>query len=142
MFFDLNTMDAAAQSKALDNAIQFVQQQATASDRIAVMTYTSRLNVLTDFTGDRDTIVATLRTITPVTGAVAGNPGAQLQGIQAAISVLAPLPDKKAMIYFSSGVPKNGADDQDQLNATVNAAVRANVSIYSVDSRGLVPARQ
>jgi len=142
MFFDLNTMDAAAQSKALDNAIQFVQQQATASDRIAVMTYTSRLNVLTDFTGDRDTIVATLRTITPVTGAVAGNPGAQLQGIQAAISVLAPVPDKKAMIYFPSGVPKNGADDQDQLNATVNAAVRANVSIYSVDSRGLVPARQ
>jgi VWFA-related protein len=145
MFFDLNTMDAAAQSTALDSAVKFVQEQATPSDRISVMTYTSRLNVLQDFTDSRDGILAALRTILPSNApnsAAIGNGDSRilLQGIQAAISVLAPLPEKKAMIYFSSGVPRNGIDNQDQVRATVNAAVRANVSIYSVDSRGLVAA--
>ena len=41
------------------------------------------------------------------------------------------------MVYFSSGIRKNGIDNQSQLRATINAAVRANVSIYSVDARGL-----
>ena len=64
-------------------------------------------------------------------------PTIQLQPIQAAISVLAPLPEKKAMIYFSGGIPRNGVDNQAQLRATTNAAIRANVAIYPVDSRGL-----
>ncbi len=136
MFFDLNTMDAAAQSKALDNAVQFVQQQATPSDRISVMTYTQQLNVLQDFTDSHDSILAALRTIMP-DGNGAADASIQLQPIQAAISVLAPLPEKKAMIYFSGGIPRNGVDNQAQLRATTNAAIRANVAIYPVDSRGL-----
>src|ERR1700733_14579164 len=136
MLFDLNTMDAVAQSKALDSAIKFVQQQATPDDRIAVMTYTAQLKVLQNFTDSRDGILAALRTIMPNANVAAGgsNP---LQAIQAAISILAPLPEKKAMIYFSSGVPKKSIDDQEQLRAPTNAAVRANVAIYSVDSRGI-----
>jgi VWFA-related protein len=139
LFFDLNSMDAAAQSTARDNAIKFVQEQAAPSDRIAVMTYTSQLNVLQDFTDSRDNVLTALRTIMP-NSVAAGNADSaiQLQAIQAAISVLAPLPEKKAMIYFSSGMPRNGVDNQEQLRATVNAAVRANVAIYSVDSRGLI----
>jgi hypothetical protein len=43
------------------------------------------------------------------------------------------------MLYFSNGLPKNGIDNQEQLRAATNAAIRANVSIYSVDSRGLAP---
>jgi VWFA-related protein len=136
MFFDLNTMDAAAQSKALNSAIKFVQQQATPNDRIAIMTYTAQLNVLQDFTDSHDGILAALATIMPTTNTAAGSSN-PLQAIQAAISVLAPLPEKKAMIYFSSGIPKNGIDDQEQLRATTNAAVRANVAIYSVDARGV-----
>jgi hypothetical protein len=38
------------------------------------------------------------------------------------------------MIYFSTGTSLAGADNQAQLKATVNAAVRANVSIYPVDA--------
>jgi VWFA-related protein len=148
MFFDLNSMDAAAQSKALDSAIQFVQQQAAPSDRIAVMTYTSQVNVLQDFTDSRDGILAALRTIMP-SGAgngAAANPDAefnifladrQLAALQNAVELLATLPEKKAMIYFSSGVPKAGVDNQAQLRATINAAVRANVAIYPADSRGI-----
>jgi VWFA-related protein len=153
MFFDLNALDAAAQSKARDSAIQFVQTQATPSDLISVMTYTSQVNVLQDFTDSHDGILAALRTIMP---SDAGNNGAgngvagpefdilatdrQLSAIQAAVRILAAFPEKKAMLYFSSGIARNGIDNQAQLHAATNAAIRANVSIYSVDSRGLVPA--
>jgi VWFA-related protein len=155
LYFDLNSMDAAAQSTALENATKFVQEQATPADRIAVMTYTSRLNVLQDFTADHETVLATLRSILPNTPtdtpAASQNGPAQnatefniftadrqLAALQNAVELLAPLPEKKAMIYFSNGVPRNGVDNQAQLRATSNAAVRANVAIYSVDSRGLV----
>jgi VWFA-related protein len=141
LFLDLNSMDAADQSTAKDNAIKFVQEQAAPSDRISVMTYTSQLNVLQDFTDSRDGILAALRTIMPAdAGANATGASARLQAIQAAVSLLAALPEKKAMVYFSSGIPKSGIDSQEQLRATTNAAVRANVAIYSVDSRDLVAA--
>jgi hypothetical protein len=43
------------------------------------------------------------------------------------------------MIYFSSGIQRSGVADQEDLRATTQDAIRANVSIYSVDSRGLMP---
>ena len=50
---------------------------------------------------------------------------------------LAAYPEKKALIYFSSGLTLTGLENQSQLRATVNSAVRANVSFYPVDARGL-----
>jgi hypothetical protein len=91
------------------------------------MTFSSKVIVLQDFTTDRESTLAVLRTITPATGTA--SPTAGLQGLQAAFSTLAPLPEKKAMIYFSSGVRRDSAD-QDELKATIDAAVRANVAIY------------
>jgi VWFA-related protein len=112
------------------------------SDRITVMTFASQLNVLQDFTGDRDSILSALRTVMPNSAAGAVSTGIQFQAIQAAISALRTVPDKKAMIYFSSGIPRSGNDDQDQLRDITAAAARANISIYSVDSRGLVPSNR
>ena len=48
------------------------------------------------------------------------------------------LPEKKALVYFASGMQLNGIDNQAQLHATVNAAIRGNVAFYPVDARGLV----
>jgi hypothetical protein len=50
---------------------------------------------------------------------------------------LAPIEQKKAILYFSSGVSRSGSDNQVELRAVINAANRANTSIYPVDSRGL-----
>ena len=33
---------------------------------------------------------------------------------------------------------KNGSDNDAQLRATINAAIRSNVAFYTVDARGLV----
>ena len=52
--------------------------------------------------------------------------------------MLGSLAEKKALVYFASGMTLNGADNQAQLRATVNAAIRGNVSFYPVDARGLV----
>src|SRR5688572_18242188 len=46
--------------------------------------------------------------------------------------------EQKSLVYFSSGIRLNGTDNMAQLKATTNAANRANVSIFPVDSRGLV----
>ena len=43
--------------------------------------------------------------------------------------MLGPLNEKKALIYFASGLRLNGIDNQAQLRATINAAIRANVSL-------------
>ena len=41
--------------------------------------------------------------------------------------MLRPLPEQKALVYFASGLRLNGTDNQAQLRATTNAAIRANV---------------
>ncbi len=65
------------------------------------------------------------------------NTDLKLIGLETAAKKLAMYPEKKALIYFSSGISRTGVDNESQLRATVNAAVRANVALYTVDSRGL-----
>ena len=52
--------------------------------------------------------------------------------------MLGTLNEKKVLIYFASGLRLSGVDNQAQFQATTNAAIRANVSLYSIDARGLV----
>jgi hypothetical protein len=52
--------------------------------------------------------------------------------------MLGNLNEKKALIYFASGLRLNGVDNQAQLHATENAAIRAGVSFWPIDARGLV----
>jgi len=149
LFFAPSSLDAGTLPKALEDAIHFVQDQTTPADRISVMTYTSRLNVLQDFTDNHDRVLAALRTIAPANagnnGAGNGIPDAEfavftadrlLAAIQNAVEVLAVIPEKKALLLFSDEIPRNGVDNQAQLRATIDAAIHANVSIYPVGLRG------
>ena len=53
--------------------------------------------------------------------------------------MLGTLPEKKALVYFASGMTRDSnGNNQAQLTATVNAAVKANVAFYPIDARGLV----
>ncbi len=42
------------------------------------------------------------------------------------------------LIYFASGLTLHGVDNQAQLHATINDAIRSGVSFWPVDARGLV----
>jgi VWFA-related protein len=65
------------------------------------------------------------------------NNDVRLRALKTLAEALRPIQQKKAIIYFSSGMQRSGTDNQVELRAAVNAAVRANVAIYPVDARGL-----
>jgi len=60
-----------------------------------------------------------------------------LQALSTLAKNLSGIDQKKSILYFSSGMTKTGVENQAQLRAAINTAVRSNVSIYAVDSRGL-----
>jgi VWFA-related protein len=65
------------------------------------------------------------------------NNDVRLRALRTLADALRPIQQKKAIIYFSSGMQRSGTDNQVELRAAVNAALRANVAIYPVDARGL-----
>ena len=66
------------------------------------------------------------------------NTDRQLTALETAVKMLSSLPEKKALVYFSSGIQRSGMDNDAQLRATINAAIRSNVTVYTIDARGLV----
>jgi VWFA-related protein len=163
MFFDLAGMPVADQLRTQQAALKFLNTRITRSDVVAVMTYATDLSVLQDFTDDRDKLVSVIRKL-PIgeTGMANGSTGDDSEGdtgaaysqdesefnifntdrklaaLESAAKMLGTLPEKKALVYFASGMSRTGIDNQAQLRATVNAAVRSNVAFYPVDARGLV----
>ena len=65
------------------------------------------------------------------------NTDVELYAFEDISKALAYINEKKSILYFSGGLTRDGIENQASLHAAVNAAVRANVSIYSVDARGL-----
>ena len=163
LFFDQAGMPVADQIRAQRSAAKFLQTQMTPSDMVAVMTYATTLNVVQDFTADRDVLNKAIRGLTAAdTGTANGSTGydseadsgaaytaddsefnifntdRQLAALESAVKMLGSLAEKKALVYFASGMTRTGTDNQAQLRATVNAAIRNNVAFYPVDARGLV----
>jgi VWFA-related protein len=164
LYFDMTAMPPADQLRALDAAERFVRTQFTAADLMAIMRFTGgAVEVVTDFTSDRDRLLRVLETMivgesqgfdenlndnsTADTGTAFGqddsefnifNTDRQLSALQTAATMLGQLSEKKSLLYFASGIRLNGVDNQAQLHATVNAAIRAGVSFWPIDSRGLV----
>jgi VWFA-related protein len=163
-YFDMTAMPPADQTRAITAAEKFVRTQMTAADLIAILRYTGgAINVLQDFTGNRDRLLSILQTMTipegqgfdqsgsdattPDAGAAFGqddsefnvfNTDRQLAALHTAANMLGELHEKKALLYFASGLRLNGLNNQAQLHATINAAIRAGVSFWPVDARGLV----
>jgi VWFA-related protein len=165
LFFDFSSLQPDDQIKAQDAAIEFLRTQMTKSDLVSIMVYGAAIKIVEDFTDDRDRLIATIRkfqigaasemnglgdTGTAAEGDDTGtfvadetefnifNTDQKLAALETAARRLAAFPEKKALIYFSAGIPKTGVENQSQLRATVNAAVRANVAFYPVDVTGLV----
>ena len=66
------------------------------------------------------------------------NTDQKLAAIEDAVKKLARLPEKKVLVYITNGISKTGVENQAQLEASINAAVKANVAIYPIDARGLM----
>jgi VWFA-related protein len=65
------------------------------------------------------------------------NNDVRLRALKTLAEALSPIEQKKAILYFSAGMQRSGQDNQVELRSAINAAVRANVAIYAIDTRGL-----
>jgi len=65
------------------------------------------------------------------------NTDRKLAAIEGLCSLLRDIPGKKAVIEFAGGITQTGQENRSQLRSAVDAANRANVSLYTVDTRGL-----
>jgi hypothetical protein len=61
----------------------------------------------------------------------------ELFALRAISQSLAKINEKKSLLYFSGGISRDGIENEASLRAAINAAVRADLAIYSVDARGL-----
>jgi VWFA-related protein len=164
LYFDMTAMQPEDQQRAITAAETFVQKQMTAVDLISIMRYQGgSVDVLQDFSSDRNRLLSILQTMlvgegqglqdsiddasSADTGAAFGqddsefnvfNNDRQLSALQTAAQMLASMNEKKSLIYFASGLRLHGIDNQAQLHATVDAAIRAGVTFWPVDARGLV----
>ena len=150
LYFDLQDMSPAGHALAQANALRFLGDRLTPNDLVAVMANAGELKVLQDFTRDRDVLVQAVMSL-PSGGGQAGagpddaefrlfNSDRQLAALTSAVKMLATLPEKKEMLYFGSGLTRNGITNDAQLRATINVAVQANVAFYPVDASGNVAA--
>jgi len=164
LYFDMSSMPESDQLRALFAARKFLEAQMKGPDLVAVLQHSSgAVKVLQDFTDNRELLQSVIDTLIvgddsgfgdSVTDASAADTGSafgqddsefnlfntdrQLAALQTAVSMLGTLNEKKSLVYFASGLRLNGIGNQAQLHATVNAAVRANVSFYPIDARGLI----
>lgn len=164
LYFDMTAMGPEDQERALYAAEKFIRTQMSPVDMVSIMRYQGgSVDVLQDFTKDRNRLLSILQTLvvgegqgsadsiedasSADTGAAFGqddsefnifNTDRQLSALQTAAKMLAGMNEKKALIYFASGLRLNGVDNQSQMQATIDAAVRAGVTFWPVDARGLV----
>lgn len=163
-FFDMSSMQPAEQIRAKDAALSFLDKNMTAADLVTILSYSNKLNVVEEFTDDRERLRLAIQkfrigesselAVDGATGAEEGddsgsfvadetefnvfNTDRKLTALETAAKQLGVFSEKKALVYFSSGVGRTGTENDSQLRSTVNAAIKANVAFYPIDARGLI----
>src|SRR5438552_3090044 len=157
LFFDLMNVSPPDQLRAFTAADKFIRMQMKTPDLVAIMSFSAgSVKVLQDFTNEQDALFAELQKLiypddndndtadtTAAFGQVTGefnvcNTDRQLAALQTDVNMLKTINEQKSLVYFASGLRLNGTDNQAQLRATINAAIRSNVALFPVDARGRV----
>jgi VWFA-related protein len=164
LFFDFSGMDPEQIDRSVEAAKKFVQTRMQPADLIALVSLATNMRIDLDFTDDKTKVLNALTAYTSgqgqgfdngATGSAEGTAetgGAftpddtdyntfsadrKLLALQSVMQTLGKISQKKAIIYFSNGISQSGVDNQSALRAATASAVKANVSIYPVDIRGL-----
>ena len=164
LFFDLSAMEPDEIDRAVTSAEHYVDTQMAPADLVSIVSLGSALLVNQDFTSDHDLLKKQLQAFgvgsgqgyeEGTTGTTEGTPDTgqpftaddteynifntdrRLEALRSVAEKLAHLQQKKSLIYFSSGMDRTGIENQSELRAAINAAVRSNLAIYTMDLRGL-----
>src|SRR5580692_5712223 len=163
MFFDLTSMQPEDLDRCVEAAKAFLKTKMQPADLVALVSLGDTLNVDQDFTADKDALMrevsvyngtegqgfaqgatANSNQVEDTTGYTPDeseyndlNTDRELFALRALSKSLEKITEKKSLLYFSGGISRDGIENQASLRAAINAAVRANLAIYSVDTRGL-----
>ncbi len=165
MFFDLSSMQPEDIDRAVEAAQDYVNKKMQPADLVALVSMATGLSMDQDFTSDKAALLKGLEKYngTEGTGFANGNEGGnsggtsddassftaddseynslntdrELYAIRTIAKSLERVDQRKSMLYFSGGLTRQGVENQASMRAATNEAVKANMAIYSVDSRGL-----
>jgi VWFA-related protein len=163
MFFDLTSMQPEDLDRCVMSAQDFLRTKMQPADLVALVSLGDTLNVDQDFTADKNALINEVGVYNGTEGqgfalgATANsnqqedttastpneeeyndiNTDRELFALQAVSKSLEKIGEKKSLLYFSGGIQRDGIENQASLRAAINSAVRANLAIYSVDTRGL-----
>ena len=163
MFFDLTSMQPEDLDRSVEAAQAFLRAKMQPADLVALVSLGDTLKVDQDFTADKNALIreASVYNGTEGPGFAQGaasssnqvedttgytpdeseyndiNTDRELFALRAVSKALEKITEKKSLLYFSGGISRDGIENQASLRSAVNAAVRANLAIYSVDTRGL-----
>jgi len=164
LFFDLSAMEPDEIDHAVTSAEHYVDTQMAPADLVAIVSLGSSLLVNQDFTSDHALLTKQLQAFNAgsgqgfeegTTGSTEGTPDTgqpftaddteynifntdrRLEALRSVAEKLSHVQQKKSLIYFSSGMDRTGIENQSELRAAINAAVRSNMAIYTMDMRGL-----
>lgn len=163
MFFDLTSMQPEDLDRSIDAARDFLKNKMQPADLVALVSLGDSLTVDQDFTADKDALVRKVgayngtesqgfaqgatsnsNQVEDTTGYTPDeseyndiNTDRELLALRTISKSLEKITEKKSLLYFSGGISRDGIENQASLRAAINAAVRANLAIYSVDTRGL-----
>ena len=164
LFFDLSAMEPDEIDRAVTSAKHYVDAQMAPADLVSIVSLGSSLLVDQDFTSDHELLKKQLQAFSTgsgqgfeegTTGTTEGTPDTgqpftaddteynifntdrRLEALRSVAEKLSHLQQKKSLIYFSSGMDRTGIENQSELRAAINAAVRSNLAIYTMDLRGL-----
>ena len=164
LFFDLSAMEPDEIDHAVTSAEHYVDAQMAPADLVSIVSLDSSLQVNQDFTTDRALLKKQLEQFNSgggqgfeegTTGTTEGTPDTgqpftaddteynifntdrRLEALRSVAEKLSYVQQKKSLIYFSSGMDRTGIENESELRAAVNAAVRSNMAIYTMDMRGL-----
>lgn len=163
MFFDLTSMQPEDLDRCVKAARDFLTNKMQPADLVALVSLDDTLKVDQDFTSDKAALAnevgiyngtegqgftpgatANSNQVEDTTGYTPDeseyndlNTDRELYALRAISKSLEKITEKKSLLYFSGGISRDGIENQASLRAAVNSAVRANLSIYSVDTRGL-----
>ncbi len=137
LLFDLETMTSDEQSRARQSATDFVHRMQPA-DLVAVMAANhGGVSVVEDFTDDQAALASAIGKLSGGDGSTPGE-AFRLARMETAVRLLEPLSGKKALVYFSTGIEQAKAAEPAQLQEVIDAAIRANVAFYPIDTSGVV----
>jgi VWFA-related protein len=165
MFFDVSSMQPEDIDRAVESAQDYVNKKMQPADLVALVSLSTSLTMDQDFTSDKATLLKGLGKYngTQSAGMANGNEGGssdgtsddgssftaddseynslntdrELYAIRTIAKSLERVDQRKSMLYFSGGLTRQGIENQASMRAATNAAVKANMAIYSVDTRGL-----